>query len=74
MHFLCECPAYEIFREQFLQTINKKTVISSLSSHDKIFKILDPDISNCHQVQDIALFGYNFFYNTRSSHVSRVSS
>ena len=29
-------------------------LISSLSSHDKIFKILDPDISNCHQ--DIALF------------------
>ena len=53
-HFLCECSAYEIFREQFLQTINNKTVISSLSSHDKIFKILDPDISNCHQ--DIALF------------------
>ena len=25
MHFLCECPAYEIFREQFLQIINKKT-------------------------------------------------
>ena len=23
MHFLCECPAYEIFREKFLQTINK---------------------------------------------------
>ena len=54
MHFLCECPADEIFREQFLQIINKKTVISSLSSHDKIFKFLDPDISNCHQ--DIALF------------------
>ena len=71
MHFLCECLAYEIFREQFLQTINKKTVISSLSSHDKIFKILDPDISNCHQ--DIPLFVYNCL-NTRSSYVSRVSS
>ena len=72
MHFPCECPAYEIFREQFLQTINKKTVISSLSSHDKIFKILDPDISHCHQ--DIVLFVYNRFKNTRSSRVSRVSS
>ena len=71
MHFLCEGPAYEIFREQFLQTINKKNVISSLSSHDKIFKILDPDTSNCHQ--DIALFVYNCL-NTRLSHVSRVSS
>ena len=71
MHFLCDCPAYEIFREQFLETINKNTVISSLSSHDKIFKILDLDISNCHQ--DIALFVYNCL-NTRSSHVSRVSS
>ena len=58
-HFLCDCPAYKSLRENFFQNLDHKIHfdMSSLQLDDKIFNILNPDLTDCHQ--EIALYVYS---------------